>query len=602
MAESTSVETQAVANTRHALELVAQLLEQGVEEAVISPGSRNTPLVFALDAYARLGRMKLHVVVDERVAGFVALGAARVSGKPVALTCTSGSAAAHYLPAVMEAQRAKLSLIVLSADRPEELQHRGAPQTTDQTQLFTPFVIETLQLAAVAPSLDLSHATAQAVQRAIAGARAAKAPLHINVAFREPLWSPDCQALLTNPPPARALRIFESEARPGIAGLEALRSLQGQGLIYVGPIDAGALSTQERHALQDAVLATAERLDWVVAADAVSPLRRAGSAVVQHMDVLLRSDRFLHQDNLDHVVVLGPWPTSKPFGQWLTRQPKLQVTSLPGAIGPIDPWHRVNLSVGGDLLECIQALGVAHSSTKTGLRDAVLQLDQAIDTTLEDFCATHPTFEGNIARTVLATVAGDLSLHIGSSMPIRDVDTYSAGAQAGVLLCASRGVNGIDGNISTALGAALSSQKPAVLLLGDIAFRHDLGGLAQAANHHAALTIIVVDNAGGGIFRHLAVAQSGEGFSPYFLTPQQTQIGALAEGTGAHVHRLDDASSLADTLREVVTLPRVDVIWLPVPGEQQVPSRTEAVKQATQAAEQVLRTLPSLTPTAKESR
>src|SRR5690554_3525758 len=114
MAESTSVETQAAANTRHALELVAQLPERGLEQAVISPGSRNTPLVFALDAYARLGRMKLHVVVDERVAGFVALGAARVSGKPVALSCTSGSAAAHYLPAVMEAQRAKLSLIVLS--------------------------------------------------------------------------------------------------------------------------------------------------------------------------------------------------------------------------------------------------------------------------------------------------------------------------------------------------------------------------------------------------------------------------------------------------------------------------------------------------------
>lgn len=577
--------TQAVVNTRHALNIVAQLLAQGVKEAVISPGSRNTPLVFALDAWAKKGRLKLHVVLDERVAGFVALGAARISGKPVVLSCTSGSAGAHYLPALMEAQRSKLCLIALTADRPEELHQRGAPQTIDQQSLFAPYVHETLRLGAPSPGVDLDRETTQSVQRAIASARAAQSPLHINAALREPLWSTDCEALLLSPPPTRELHIFEAEAQPSSAGLESLRSIDGRGLIYVGPIDAGALSNDARNELTQALLDTSARLDWPLAADAVSPLRQAGLPVIQHADVLLRNDQFYHQDVLDYVVVVGPWPTSKPFGQWLERNPNLTLISLPGAVGPIDPWHRVDRTVCGALIPCIQALG-SHSTAASTQRDRAQSLDLAVDAALQSFCEAHPLFEGTVARTVLATATQPLSLHIASSMPIRDVDTYSAGAQPGVTLCASRGVNGIDGNISTALGAALSSNTPALLLIGDIAFRHDVGGLIHAANTEAALTVIVVDNGGGGIFRHLAVAASGDRFDPYFITPQTTRIADLANGTGARVHTLADARGLPDLLARCIPQRGVDVLCLSVPGELQVPWRQQAVKLALHAAAQ----------------
>lgn len=583
---------QAQQNTLHALNLAAQLVAGGVRDAVISPGSRSTPLVFAFDAYEKLGAIRTHIVLDERVAGFVALGLARRSGRPVALACTSGSAGAHYLPAMIEATHAGLCLIALTADRPEELYDRGAPQTMEQRGLFGAFAPGALHLSAPAPGLDLRREDALAIQHALQKARAGSQPLHINVALREPLWDASCEALLAAPPAPRDLRIAPATPTLSDNAHALLDAPHGRAILYVGPIDAGRLPGAARARFQQQLQALSEQRAWPIFADAVSPLRARTHAVVHHADLLLRDDHFFHAGNVDTVFVLGPWPTSKPFGQWLTRHPSVRVLSLPGAPKVVDPWHRVDAVVGGPLGALVEAMALRPPSPAASdappLRPLALQLDEAADNAIDEFCDEHPTFEGSAARAVLDAIEGDASVHIGASMPIRDVDAYSRGAGAAVQLCASRGMNGIDGNISTALGAALADDTPAVLLHGDLAFRHDVGGLLHAANTDAKLTVVVVDNAGGGIFRQLAVRDSGDKFARYFLTPQQSELAQIATGCGSRAHVVAGAAELAAEVRASLHRRGCDVIILRVNGEAQPSFREAAVAAATEAARAAL--------------
>lgn len=560
-------------NAHHAREIVQQLLRQGVQHAVISPGSRNTPLVFALDAAHRQNLLQVHVVLDERVAGFIALGIARRSGQPVALSCTSGSAGAHYLPAMMEAAHAQLCLIALTADRPQELQRRGAPQTTEQAELFKPHVQETVLLCAPT-SPPQNYAVGQTLERAISGAVSARKPVHINAAFREPLWDNAHQHIIDAPYAQHPPRIFGPELHPSSDGLNALRALHGRGLMIVGPLDGERERQSGPPAWHQELARASERLDWPIAADAASPLRYHHNTAIKHLDLLLRDDSVLHHNVLDHVVIIGPWPTSKAVGLWLGRNPNIHVTSLPGTLDAIDPWHCVSRTVRGDLGACLRELGTAHKpQTTPHRRTHAWRCDRAIDAHIEDFCNAHSHFEGSIARGVVQSVQGPLTLHISSSMPIRDVDAYADGVADGVTICASRGVNGIDGNISTTLGEALAAQEPAVLLIGDLAFRHDIGGLMHASNTDVALTVVVIDNEGGGIFRHLGVAQSGAPFQTYFLTPQKTRLLDLARGCGVRARVLSDANALQTALHEVMHTPGIDVLVLETDGDAQVSLR-----------------------------
>ena len=579
---------QAIVNTRHAMTIANALLSAGVRQVVLSPGSRNTPLIFAFDALERAGRLQIHIAIDERVAAFIAVGCARATGEPVVLLCTSGSAAAHWTPALAEAQRSALPIIAVSTDRPHELHDRGAPQTMPQAHLFTPFVRQELALTAPHPNDEHRVDVAQKVLWIANLARRDRRPVHINVALREPLWTPACDAVLhelsTACPQARSL---DPSVAPPQGFLDAMAPYFAQkGAIYVGPIDAGQHRDDEASQLRASIHALAEALDWPVFGDAVSPQRVHGDDEHLAADILFRDDELASPDELQTLLIIGPWPTSKPLGLWLQRHPQVRVVSWPGVIGPIDPWHRVELTVNGPI-EALVNEAATHEqrrATTNVRRERWARQAHAIQSALEAFCDRHDLFEGAIARAVTRAVRAPATLHIGSSMPIRDVDTYGVGPRDGVRLCASRGVNGIDGNIATALGAALTRRTPAVLLLGDIAFRHDMGALAHAANTDAKLTVIVVDNSGGGIFRHLAVSSAEERFRRYFLTPQASDIAALAEGCGARVHIGGGASEIAAILANVQDRPGVDVVVLRVDGERQVAWRQNAVAAALQAA------------------
>lgn len=584
--------SQAQTNTLHALAIVAALHSAGVRHAVLSPGSRNTPLVFACDAFERAQKLQLHVAIDERVAGFIALGIARATGEPVALVCTSGSAGAHWLPAIAEAFRARLPLIAITADRPDELHGRGAPQTMPQERLFESLSLETLALSAPAPGQDRRVDVSQKVLHIASKAQADQGPVHVNVALREPLWDPSCDPLFHELPtayPQVQRLVARGRATPADAAIQdALREpLQRGGAIYVGPIDAGHFRQRAgesgegdlqrfRAALEQ--LATAA--DWPVFCDAASVLRTTDDPSLLGADVFFREDAIADPAEMETLIVVGPWPTSKPLGLWLERHPQVRVVSIPGPGANHDPWFRVSLTIEGDLTEILDAASASFSTPlSTQRRELWQRRSDVAQQTLESFCQANDTFEGAIARAVSQAVQGPATLHIGSSMPIRDVDTYGAKLQAGVQVCASRGVNGIDGNIATSLGAALATKEPAVLLLGDIAFRHDIGALAHACGQDVALTIVVVDNAGGGIFRHLAVSAAEARFERYFLTPQASRIDALATGCGARVHRSDGARAIAELLPTLQHQPGVDVILVEVDGDQQVALRQAAVAQ-----------------------
>lgn len=587
--------SQAQTNTRHALTIAGALEAAGVRHVVISPGSRNTPLVFAFDALERAGKLKIHVVLDERVGGFVALGIARATGEPVALNCTSGSAGAHWAPAIAEAQRSALPLIAVTADRPDELQDRGAPQTMAQQRLFEPHVRETLLLSA--PSPDSLHEvdTWQKVIRTASLSASTRLPVHINVGLREPLWDVSCDPILHNLSTScgqmeKGLRIHRAGTTVAAEFVDDIRdSLTDSGAIYVGPIDAGQLSDQNALELTSRIDALGERLGWPVFGDAVSPVRAAECRTRAGADILFRDDELASPNDFRTLLIIGPWPTSKPLGLWLERHPEVRVISAPGPIGPIDPWFRVQMSVEGPITEFVEAIHShldAHSVQPSTLRARVnAELDR-MDAALESFCSQHDAFEGSIARAVVHTVEGPATLHISSSMPIRDTDTYTRGPNANVRICSSRGVNGIDGNIATAFGAAYARQAASVLLIGDLAFRHDIGALAHAASHDEKFTIVVVDNNGGGIFRHLAVSAAEDRFQRYFLTPQGSQIADLVVGCGARLHRASGAADVAQLLRAVQHQPGTDVILVEVDGTQQVPWRKAAVQQATEAAKQ----------------
>lgn len=574
-------------NANHAFAIVQAMLAQGVRHAVASPGSRNTPLMLALDAAARQDLLHVHVVLDERVAGFIALGIARTTRSPVVLSCTSGSAGGHYLPAIMEADRSHLVLVACTADRPHELQHRGAPQTTAQHALYSAHVRRTLLLPA--PAHNTHAATTFAVEQCIADGLSQQGPVHLNLAFREPLWRADSQPIIEAPYTQRAPRVRPTTTIGAQEHIQSSLDPRRPGLIWVGPIDAGSLSKAGRDELASGLLLLSEQWGWPIAADAVSCMRRNDLPVVHHLDVLLRQENIGYVDTLEQVLVIGPWPTSKAFGLWLQRNPHVQVTSLPGSIGAIDPWHRVHTSLPGDLLHGVQALGVidAPHNRHSNVPQALL-IDKAMDQAIGAFCQEHDRFEGTVARALLRAIDRDAIVHVASSMPIRDMDAYGHGAHPHVLLCASRGVNGIDGNIATTAGEAIGAHKPAVLITGDLAFRHDIGALAHLCGTEISLTIVVIDNGGGGIFRHLGIAQHPDAFEPYFLTPQASTIAALGTGCGASVHTPAHVQELVALVDTCLARQGVDVIVWQVPGDKQVGWRQEANRAACDAAKSVV--------------
>ncbi len=565
------------ATTAFARALVDEWARAGVSEACLAPGSRSTPLALAL---ADDARFRLHVHVDERSAAFFALGAAKATGVPTVVLCTSGTAAANFHPAVLEAHHSRTPLIVCTADRPPELRDTGAGQTIDQIGLYGGAVRWFCD-----PGVPDDRAGAGRVWRSIAARAATEAsgppagPVHLNLPFREPLVPTGAELV---PAPGRTdgrpwtmtTRAARSPDRATIDRLNRAVRENTRGLIVAG-WGAGASPA--------AVERLATTAGWPVLADPLSGLRRGPHAVSTY-EALLRVPGFADHHRPDLVLRLGAMPTSKLLTNWLAADvPQLLVD-------PDDAWFDPGRGA-------IERLAVDEEPLLAALNDALGPDARAVTPWLDTWHAAEhmarsaldelldgweTLFEGRIARDVVDGLPDGATLLVASSMPVRDVEAFSR-PREGVRFLANRGVSGIDGFVSTALGAAAVSPGPTVALLGDLCLLHDTNGLLGAAGGDLDATLVVLDNDGGGIFSFLPQAELPEHFELLFGTPHGVDLGALAAVHGLSADRVEKAGDVPAALAAAVAAGGVRVVIVPTDRSDNVARHREAWAVVTDA-------------------
>jgi 2-succinyl-5-enolpyruvyl-6-hydroxy-3-cyclohexene-1-carboxylate synthase len=517
--------------------LVDELARCGMTHAVTCPGSRNAPILLALAAEERIECLS---VVDERSAGFVALGIAKASGRPVALTCTSGTAAANLLPAVAEAHESRVPLLVLTADRPPELRGVGAGQAIDQLKLYGGFAKWFHEVGSHEPGRETAiHFRGLGCRAYWTAAGGRPGPVHLNVPLREPLAPvrEELDAAEWEGRPEQRPWVVRREA-PADPSDEALGRLAREiAATSRGVIVAGAgLGTDPRAGdLAETVAVLAEVAGWPVLAEPTSGLRCGShdrSRVIAHYDALVRHEAFAAAHAPERVLRLGDTPTSKPLRTWLAAL--AQVVCDPHA-----DWHEPTRTartlVAADPLRLCRkladAVGSGTGTVEPGWVDSWRTADALVPEALAELSddATEP---GAYAAIAPLLEDGD-AVWVASSMAIRDVETFFPQTGAEVRLFANRGANGIDGTASSALGAAIAGARRTFLLTGELALLHDLGGLLAAARADTSLTIVCVNNGGGGIFDFLPVAEHAEAaaYVEHVVTPagvDLAHVGALA--------------------------------------------------------------------------
>jgi len=555
-------------------QFAGELHRQGLRDACISPGSRSTPLALA---FARHGGFRVHVHLDERSAGYYAVGLARAAGRPVALVCTSGTAVANWLPAVVEASMSAVPLLLLSADRPPELRGTGANQTIDQVGIFGGFVRWSVDAPLPVPGPGAVRAwrslAAEAVARAAGGH---PGPVHLNLPFGEPLV------------PSGAAVALELEAdgdlTPGavpvpsapdpavVEELVALIRANERGLVLAGglPVTPGADG--------GAIARLAALAAWPLIAEPTSGLR-TGPPVLEAGVLLLGPSPFAATHVPDLTIQVGSTPTSRSALATAAGSRRLVVVTPPGA--EADPGRTAWMTVRCDPVLLAAALaGRLSPRSPTGWERAWAEADRcaagAVSTWM-DGLGDEP-FEGRVARDVAARLPDGALLFAGSSMPIRDLDAFML-PRTGLRVVGNRGASGIDGSVSTALGlaagagsapaegadffpAAGAAPSPAAAgtrgpggaggtrtfaLIGDLALLHDAGGLIWGARRGHDLVIVVINNGGGGIFDILDQARLAE-HEALFATPHGIEPAALAAAAGAGYQLVERAGELVTAL------------------------------------------------------
>jgi 2-succinyl-5-enolpyruvyl-6-hydroxy-3-cyclohexene-1-carboxylate synthase len=493
-------------STALARHTVRQLIELGVEDVVLSPGSRNAPLSIALFQASEKGLINLHVRIDERGAAFFALGISKASGKYVPVVCTSGTAVANYFPAVLEAHHSEVDLLLLTADRPSRLRKTGSNQTTNQSDIFGDFVRHSVDTAA---PIDLSHFLN------------GHGPIHINLQFDEPLLPEENSDWLSGIHP---MPIVEGEIVPGEISVTSPKNILFVGLVAEDPL--------------------------------------VFDGAIAHAPILLSDDRVRRELEADLVVVIGRTTLSRSINSYIQGSKRVMVidprTESVDTARTADEIHRV-IPLLKDPVEIDQAWhDVWHKYEEVAAAALAVLPDWS---------------EAEVAAVVAEELENDAALFISSSRPIRDFESFAV-PRSGIETYANRGLAGIDGNISTAMGIA-SKHDETYAVIGDLAFLHDISALANQTDD--TLTVIVVDNDGGGIFSTLP--QRGvDGFETIFGTPHGRDIAAIVKGFGVSVEEVRSGKELHIALQRIH--PKLHVIVAKMPDrEANADSIYEVVKK-----------------------
>jgi len=517
--------------------LVDEWARAGVTAAFVAPGSRSTPLALAL---ADDPRIEVHVHLDERGASFMALGHGLARRWPAVLVCTSGTAAAHFHAAVVEAHQSDVAMIVCTADRPPELRDSGAPQTIDQLRLYGPAVRWFHEPGVPDPAAATTWRALAA--RAVAEATGVRpGPVHLNLAFREPLVG-EAGPL----PPAREGDVPWTGAGvfpPGpLTGALPTLLEERRGIIVAG---RGAPDPVSLHRL-------AVHLGWPVLADPTSGCRVPRPTTVAAFDGLLREEAFAADHRPKLVVRFGAPPASKVLAQWLAGSGATEVV-VGASPAWSDPDGAAALRVVADpAAVCDHLVGRMAGAGETPWLARWRRAEAAAQEVLSArLGADRALSEPAVARAVVAGLPAGAQLHVSSSMPVRDVEWFAAPREA-LTVTANRGANGIDGVISTAIGVALArASAPTAVLAGDLAFLHDSTALIGLARRDLDLVVIVVDNDGGGIFSFLPQATQLETdrFEQLFGTPHGADLVALAGAHGLETSEPRNPAELTAALR-----------------------------------------------------
>lgn len=553
--------------------LVEGLIAAGVRHAVVSPGSRSTPLVLALVHAETAGKLEVQVVIDERAAAFVALGQARATGRPGLLVCTSGTAGAHYLPALVEASEARIPLLALTADRPPELQGRGASQTVDQVRFYGHHVRRSFDVGTATPE---ARAVDGLLRTAVLAVHATRwpdpGPVHLNASFRKPL-EPDGGA---HPAVAELSERVAATLRAGLAtpalpaavpdgealdGVAARLRASGRGLIVLGP------ATPHAAAPVEAVAALAEATGFPVLAEATGQHRFAAGRHDASFDVsepAFGAPAFRERWAPELVLQIGAAPTGRALGQWIATSGVERIVLA--RHGVPEAFNQASRIVLGDLGPAL--LGTAERVRTAGpppvdaaWRDEIAAV--AARSRELAAAAAGPGSQGEAVRVAVEAVPEGGWLMVGNSMPVRDVDLYVPASDRKIGVLSQRGAAGIDGLIAGAAGAASASGRPTVLLLGDVSFQHDVGGLAAAAQVETPLAVVTLSNGGGRLFELLPVRRLPgveATFERFFLTRPGLDATAAAAAFGVRASRVEGAGELRDALSEALAAPGASVI------------------------------------------
>jgi 2-succinyl-5-enolpyruvyl-6-hydroxy-3-cyclohexene-1-carboxylate synthase len=552
---------------------VDELARSGVRHACFAPGSRSTPLVLEL---AREPRIRLWDHLDERSAAFFGLGLAKALREPVALVCTSGTAAANLLPAVVEARYSGVPLLVLTADRPAELRDVGAPQAIDQLRLYgthTKWFVE-VALPEATPLL-LRYVRALAA-RAVATAQEEPAgPVHLNFPFREPLLP-----LAAEPPSVSGTEALGWLGRPaaepfarvlhGLRQLDTSLARKLAELLAGLPRGAIVAGPQPDETLPPALARLAATLGYPILADPLSQSRcgrHDRSLVVDAYDAFLR-DPLLSEALAPQVVLrVGAVPTSKPLLHYLERHAGARQIMVSTSGWP-DPLHLAGYVVQAEPAALARALLSQLAALDYQPDDDWREIWRAVDrqaraTIVEELGRLEEPFEGRVFAELTELLPDGATLVVGNSMPVRDLDAFLPSTERTIRFLANRGANGIDGVVSTALGAAAALAGPLVLVIGDLSFYHDMNGLLAARRHGLRATIVLLNNDGGGIFSFLPQAEHGEQFERLFGTPHGLDFRHAAALYGLSYTRVERWPAFRKAIRASLAGQGVAVIELP---------------------------------------
>jgi 2-succinyl-5-enolpyruvyl-6-hydroxy-3-cyclohexene-1-carboxylate synthase len=523
---------------------VDELARSGMRAACTSPGSRSAPLTLTL---AREPRLRCYSHVDERCAGFFALGLAKASGLPVAVSCTSGTAAAELLPAAIEAREARVPLLLLTADRPPELRENGAGQAIDQLKLYGDAVKWFFDVGThEATPQRLRWMRTLACRSYAAALKGRPGVVHLNFSLREPLVTDEPLPEDTSGRPGsapyvrrRPLTTREWGHFGGEEDLDVLREITNgarRGVVVAGRDERVFAGWSPG----EAAAAFAAAVGWPLLADPMSGAR-TGAAAVAHYDALLRDEDFLATVEPDLVLRIGDLPVSKPLRSWLAGLRDVRQIVLDREAAWQDPDSVLSDSLALDPAAVLGPLAKAgppraDDDWLATWRSGDEQAAEAILGVLDGDALNEP----RLAFELGALLPQEATLFVASSMPVRDIETFWPVRDDPPRVLCNRGANGIDGIVSSAFGAAAAERGPVVLLIGDVALAHDIGGLLAAQRLELRLTIVLLDNGGGGIFDFLPVAENA-----LAREPDRVESGAhdATERTASEALAADSAAS-----------------------------------------------------------